>query len=637
MTFKRLALILVGLAIPAPAPAQNPPSPAEVLGTDIGERFTDGQQVLEYAERLSAASPNVRMIRYGESVEGRDLVLLAISSRENLGDLEGILERNARLLRPDLSADDANRTARSNPAIVWFTYGVHGDESSSTEAALWTAWDLTTDRGASIRDSLVVLIDPNANPDGRERYVSWYRSVRGARPDSNPLARGHRPPWPGGRTNHYNFDLNRDWGWGTQVETRARLAEWSVWNPQVHVDFHEMWPNSTYFFFPAASPHNPIYPDYTLRWGEYFGRANAAEFDRRRWLYYTEESFDLFYPGYGDSWPSLVGAIGMTFEQAGGGRAGLAVERDDGRILTLAERATHHRVSGWSTLSAAMARKTDLLMEFAAFHRGLQSGFGDVLLVPGDRPATAEALVVSLRSQGIAVERARRSFRVASRPHPGFSQREDFPAGTYLVRSNQPRGRLALTLLQPETLLDPAEHLTYDIAAWSMPYAYGVEAHMTDVEPAGEFVPVSLIAPAAEGGAPPQGAYGYLVQPAFEVMGPILRYLEAGGRAVALRDSFETPARTWPAGTFFLPGDDSAAVRLRRAGLMSAAYAVDSGLTIEGHDLGTGRSLTLRAPSIGLLSGPGLSPASFGAAWYLVEQLLGAPASPDRRTIRQRP
>ena len=273
----RMALILLVVTV-SRASAQPVPSPEETLGHGLGDRFTDASSVARYAEFLAEASNRVSLVRSGVTAEGRPLLLLVIASDLNTRGIESILQGNARLTDPDLDATEASVIARTNPAVAWFTYGVHGDESASTEAALWTAWDLAVDAEGTqgILDSLVVVIDPMANPDGRDRYVQWYRGVRGARPNPEAASREHHPPWPGGRYNHYLFDLNRDWTWATQAETRARLQQWQRWNPQVHVDFHEMGYSSSYFFFPAAEPLNPIYPDYTVRWAEYFGRANAA-------------------------------------------------------------------------------------------------------------------------------------------------------------------------------------------------------------------------------------------------------------------------------------------------------------------------------------------------------------------------
>ncbi|MBI4409507.1 MAG: zinc carboxypeptidase, partial [Gemmatimonadetes bacterium] len=327
--------------------ASDPPSPAQVLGYELGERFTDHAGIVRYLEALAAASPRVRVWNYGETVEGRPLMQVVVAREDYLARLDEILARNRELADPATPEARARAVAASTPAVVYFSYGVHGNESSSSEAALWTAWDLA--RGApavgGVLDSVVVILDPALNPDGRDRYVQWYRQALGRRANRNPQAWEHWEPWPGGRYNHYLFDLNRDWAWLTQRETRARHATWSRWTPQVHVDFHEMDYRSSYFFFPAAPPINPLYPDHILRWGQYFGQANAAAFDEEGWAYYTGEGFDLFYPGYGDTWPSLVGAIGMTYEQAGHARAGLAVERPDGLVLTLRDRAQHHRTS----------------------------------------------------------------------------------------------------------------------------------------------------------------------------------------------------------------------------------------------------------------------------------------------------
>lgn len=248
-----VALLCAG-PVAASAQLASLPSPADVLGWSLGERFSDVTSVQRYFARLAEASPLVSLEEYGRSVEGRALQQVLIARPEHRARLDDILAANRALTSPDLPAERAREIAAQNPAVVYFSYGVHGNESSSSEAAMWTAWDLArgADDVAGVLDSVLVIIDPIVNPDGRDRYVSFYRSTRGVRPNPNPDTREHDEPWPGGRTNHYHFDLNRDWAWASQPETRARLATWPRWSPQVHVDFHEMSPNSSYFFFPPA-------------------------------------------------------------------------------------------------------------------------------------------------------------------------------------------------------------------------------------------------------------------------------------------------------------------------------------------------------------------------------------------------
>jgi hypothetical protein len=648
-------------ALRGPATAQAPPSPQDVLGHALGERFTDHGQVVRYFDALAEASPLVSVERYGETGEGRPLLQALIAGADHSARLDDVLARNAELTDPATSAARAAEIAADNPAIVYLSYGIHGNESSSSEAAMWTAWDLA--RGAEglegVLADVVVIIDPALNPDGRDRYVQWYRQARGAVPNPRPEAREHWEPWPGGRYNHYLFDLNRDWAWATQPETRARLATWARWNPQVHVDFHEMSFTSSYFFFPAADPINPAYPEHTREWGGRFGDGNAAAFDARGWTYYTAEAFDLFYPGYGDSWPSLVGAIGMTYEQAGHARAGLAIERPDGVLLTLRDRAQHHRVAGHATVRTAAAGRRELLSGFAAFHREIADG-GQVLLVPGEEPGPADELVALLREQGVEVERSARGFDAGATPHEGFAPRRAFPAGTYRVRTRQARGRLAATLLEAETELNAT--YPYDVSAWSLPYAFGVEAHTVRAAPEADWAAVDA-APRLMGGAsagawngvgstlarpafagesrafaatdhagqdaPPaaSGTIGYLVTPGIAAWRGVARLLAAGGRAAVLDEPFDGAGRGWPAGAFWIPAYANADLptRLADAGLDAIAVPVRSGSTPSGNDLGTEEAYPLALPRVALLAGEGASPTSLGAHWFFLERTLGLP------------
>jgi hypothetical protein len=649
-SLRTLSCILVLSAInPTVAGAQQravPPSPSQVLGYELGDRFTDVADAVRYLDALAAASPRVRLRRYGESVEGRPLIHVVVGREDNLARLDEILARNRELADPATTEARAREIAATTPAVVYFSYGVHGNESSSTEAALWTAWDLASasETASTGLDSALLVIDPMLNPDGRDRYVNWYRHTRGAQPNPSAESREHWEPWPGGRVNHYLFDLNRDWAWGTQQETRARLAAWDFWTPEVHVDFHEMDHTSSYFFFPAAAPINPLYPAHILGWGEYFGKANAAAFDREGWAYYTGESFDLFYPGYGDSWPSLQGAIGMTYEQAGHSRAGQIVRRSDGELITLRDRAEHHRASGHATLRAAAARKSELLLDFARFHRSVGEGLNDILLTTTGNADRVDALVALLRAQSVEVERATTAFSAAAQPHPGFGARREFPAGTYRVRARQPRGRLAMTLLQPETVLKA--DFSYDITAWSLPYAYGVEAHRApnppdagwQAVPARQPIPIVAMSPngsaRSASGSPATSdqartePYGYLLRPSVGTWRGVVAFLRAGGAGVrVLEQGFSAEGQKWPAGTVFLPraSNRDLTKRVQDAGMIGLATSVRSGMSAEGRDLGTDESYAIKLPRVAVLSGEKVSTNSFGAHWFFLEQTVGLP------------
>jgi Zinc carboxypeptidase len=604
---------------------QAPPSPADVLGYALGERFTPYAGVQRYSQGLAEASPRVDYRPYGTTPEGRELFQLVIGTAENLQRLDAILAANAELAH-GADAERARQIAASNPAVVYFSYGVHGNESSSSEAALYTAWDLARDapevRG--VLNDLVVVIDPVTNPDGRDRYVGWFTSVTGQTPNVNPQAREHREPWPGGRFNHYMFDLNRDWSWATQPETQARLATWWRWNPQVHVDFHEMFFNSTYFFFPAAAPINPIYPEHILAWGKRFGQANARAFDQFGWEYYSGEAFDLFYPGYGDSWPSLTGAVGMTYEQAGHGAAGIAIQQESGDTLTLRDRAQHHRTSGQATLRTAAAGKAQLLADYAEAARTAGQGEQDFLLVPGSDPSRVEALVAHLRRQGVEVERAGGGFAARATAYPGMEARTQFPAGTYRVRARQPLGRLAVTLLQAETELK-AEY-SYDVSAWSLPYAYGVAAYRAAPGAGGGWAAVPAPGTDAALSAPAPGV-GYLVSPGNAASGPMVRFLAAGGRARVLGRPSTFGGQRWPAGTWFIParGNDSVQAQVTHAGLGGLVRPVATGMAESGIDLGSENVARVELPRVAVVSGEGVSPTSFGAHWFFLERELGMP------------
>ena len=213
----------------------------------------------------------------------------------------------------------------------------------------------------------VVIIDPCINPDGRDRYANFYNQYGNSPANSNGDSKEHHEPWPGGRANHYLFDLNRDWAWQTQTESQARLKLYNQWMPHVHVDFHEQSYRNPYYFAPAAEPLHEVITKWQREFETMIGKNNAKYFDQEGWLYFTKENFDLFYPSYGDSYPTFNGAIGMTYEQAGGGYGGLTVLTPEGDPLTLKDRLTHHYTTGLSTVEITSQNATRVVDEFAKY------------------------------------------------------------------------------------------------------------------------------------------------------------------------------------------------------------------------------------------------------------------------------
>src|SRR5262245_7092027 len=431
-----LAPLSRGEMLDLPPLDEKIPRPEAVLGYPLGARFTSWDRIVSYLEALDAASPRVKMWEYGRTYEGRPLKLVAVSTPENLERLDEIRQDVQRLAAGSgLAGGEKDRLVRRTPLVVWLAYGVHGNESSSAEAAMGAAYVLAAGQGetAEMLKNVVVLIDPLQNPDGRERYINGYRQRRGDEANPRRAAAEHWEPWPGGRQNHYLIDLNRDWAWASQQETRSRIAAYRSWEPQVYVDFHEMGSESSYFFPPTAEPIHPQIDRRVVSWLETFGRGNAEVFDKLGWVYFKGESYDLFYPGYGDSYPSLRGAVGMTYEMAGGGRGGLALALPDGTTLTLADRVARHLTTSLTTLRTASANNRRLMEDYVA--NRLKAAADPRVYVWSGEQQEARALADLLLLHGIRVHQTAQAVDIPVRNLAGEGEESPrrFPAGTYVV------------------------------------------------------------------------------------------------------------------------------------------------------------------------------------------------------------
>lgn len=618
-------------------------SPDTFLGYPLGSRYTRHHEVVDYFRHVATARPDAVVLKeVGRTNEGRPLLHAFLSSPRHLRDLEGIRLDN---LRAAGLLGDA-RPAAERPVIVWLSYNVHGNEPSSSEAAMRTIHRLldgSDPRTADWLDRAVVVIDPCINPDGRDRYVNWQNGVSGTRPDADPQTREHREPWPGGRVNHYYFDLNRDWSWQSQHETRQRMKAYLEWMPQVHVDFHEQSPSSPYYFAPAAEPYHEVITPWQREFQRLVGRNNAAYFDREGWLFFTRERFDLLYPSYGDTYPIYNGAIGMTYEQGGGPRGGRAVALPDGDTLTLLDRLSHHVATGLSTIETSVRESGRLRQAFRDFFTAAlaepAAGATRHYLVrrKGTAHGLTESLLALLRRNGIrygwsVAAGSARGFRYASGREEAF----DFEAGDIVIPVQQPRGTLLKVLMEPHTKL--TDSATYDITAWALPYALGLDACAVRDRPAPRWTDVDPRPPAREL-QPVDEATAYAIP--WSDMGSVAllsRLLQSGLRVRFTQAPFRVEGQAFARGTLLvtraanrLPGRElgervAAAVRQVK-GFPHEVVPLRSALVEEGHDLGSGDIRPLRAPRIALVGGEGVVANGFGEIWHWLDREAGYPVS----------
>lgn len=446
--------------------SQTLQTPSQFLGYEIGSRFTRHHKVIDYFKYVSKNSSNVELEKYGETNEHRPLYVSYISSKENILNIENI--RKSNLSQAGIIAGGSNNKI----SIVWLSYNVHGNEASSTEAAMLTIYELVTTKQRWLKNT-VVIIDPCLNPDGRDRYVNWYQQVKSTPFNINQEGKEHSEPWPGGRPNHYLFDLNRDWAWATQSETAQRIKIYNKWMPHIHVDFHEQGINDPYYFAPAAAPFHEIISDWQRNFQTQIGKNHATYFDREGWLYFTKESFDLLYPSYGDTYPTYMGAIGMTYEQAGHGRAGLGVKTDEGEVLTLKDRAIRHMTTGLSTVEISSSNAVKLNTEFKKFFTNTNATYKSYVLKNNNEDKTRR-LKALLDTHQIAYEHTE-SGSVKGYDYSSLKEEKmSVSLSDIVVHTDQPKGKMVKALFEPVTKLE--DSLTYDITAWSLPYAHGFKA-----------------------------------------------------------------------------------------------------------------------------------------------------------------
>jgi len=650
LVFGVLSFCLGVLAVPAqplwPGATYDPAIPTlkSVLGHDVGEEITSPEGIVIYLRALAAAAPDrTRLIEYARTWENRPLHVLVVGSRERLAKLDEIKAGLKRLADPRrLPAAEADALIRDLPVVVWLLHAVHGNEISSSDAALAEAYHLLAARADATVDAIlrdaIVLIDPLENPDGRARFVSTTLQGRAAAPDPEPMSAEHDEPWPGGRSNHYLFDMNRDWIAQSQPETRGRTKVYFDFFPQVVVDLHEMGGNSTYYFAPPAEPLNPHITKEQGKWFEAFGRANAQRFDERGFSYFIREVYDSFYPGYGESWPIFQGAIGMTYEQASA--RGLVLRRRDESLLTYRDGVLHHFTAAVTTAATAAKNREALLRDFLNYRRSAMEvpGPREYLLSSPQDPSRADQLARLLVRQGIEVGRAAEPIKIGSRT---------LPAGTFVVSAAQPTGRLIRNLLDPHTPMDEKfikeqerrrkarlGDEIYDITAWSLPLAFDVEVVTADKPTGAKISAVAAEREAAPLKLPP-AKVGYVIPWGSATAATVAEALDRGVKMQTASKPFTLGGRRYAAGAVIVRiaanGADLGDRLGRIAGRHAAeVVAIDTGWVDEGISLGSGFVDTLLPPKVLIAWDAPASSLSAGWARYVLERRFGQPVTAVR-------
>ncbi|MEI9959143.1 MAG: M14 family metallopeptidase [Ferruginibacter sp.] len=602
-------------------------SPDEFLGYPLGSKFTPHYKIINYFNQAAAAMPQMmKLEKYGETNEGRDLLLAIVSTPENMARIEDIRKNNLRLtgMLKDRAAD------AGSPAIVWLSYNVHGNEASSSEVSMKALYELLNPLNTQTKNWLrntVIIIDPCLNPDGRDRYVNWFNQVVGKDADANPNTREHSEPWPGGRVNHYNFDLNRDWAWQTQVETQARIKKYNAWMPQIHCDFHEQGINDPYYFAPAAEPFHEAITKWQRDFQFTIGKNHARYFDANGWLYFTKEIFDLFYPAYGDTYPIYNGAIGMTYEQAGHSQGGLAVVTSEGDTLTLKDRIAHHFTTSMSTIEIASQNADKIISEFKKyFDDGNTNGTGEykTYVVTETNAGKREALRNFFEINGINYG------SVSGASLKGYNyftgKEESFAASNSLaVSAYQPKSVLVKVLFEPKSKL--SDSVTYDITAWSLPFMYGAQSFAVKEKlPLGNYAGVNKNAPVSTAG------YGYLVNyNSFADVKFLAAMLNAKIKLRFAEKEFTVNGKSFQKGTIIVlkKGNED---KIQQFADMAQTYnaavtTVSSGFMDIGFDFGSEKVHLIKKPTVALLTGKGVNPNAAGEIWHLFEQQMNYPIS----------
>ncbi|MEY4521856.1 MAG: hypothetical protein RIT10_1041 [Bacteroidota bacterium] len=605
------AWIFLLFALASNSFSQKTQSPSEYFGYELGTYFTRHHQVVDYFKQLEKNAPStIKLEKYGATNEKRDLIVAYISTPENLKNLEQLKQNHSNL-------------SNESVAFVWLSYNVHGNESAGTEAAMQTAFELITQRQDWLK-STVVILDPCINPDGRDRYVNWYNQQYNKIFNTDRVSNEHNEPWPSGRPNHYLFDLNRDWAWLTQVESKQRIALYNQWLPHVHVDFHEQGMNNPYYFAPAAEPYHEVITNFQRSFQTEIGKNNAKYFDKNGWLYFTKEIFDLLYPSYGDTYPTYSGAVGMTYEQGGSGRGGIGVINSEGKLITLKDRLLHHHTAGLSTVEHAAMNASKLIQEFQNFSKNKNYRYKSYVV--GGNQGNLNALKKLLDAHKINYNYGNGATVTGFDYTTNKTGSLKASADHIVISTNQLKGTLVNVLFEPKTAL--SDSLTYDITAWSLPYAYGLEAIASEKSIVGIAKKTIAIKNTVTA-----DVYAYLANwNSFQDARFLSSLLQKGYKVRMAENPFTLNTINYNRGTLIITkGDNAKDFEIQ---LMSIANefqiqltATATGMVEKGNDFGSSTVKLIKPQTIALLTDENASSLNVGEVWHYFEEQLNYPIS----------
>ena len=675
-----LLLILAAPAFGQPAPVPMPeltvdvepfpgaaydaaiPSPEDLLGFRPGDRAAFPAEIERCLMAWAEGSPRARLHEYARSHEGRALYYMIVSSPENLERIDEIKAGAGRLADPrGLSAADGEELVREQPAVAWMAYSIHGDETSGSDASLAVLYYLIAGTGDEVKrllDEVVVLVDPMQNPDGRHRYLQQVAEHRATTPNVDDQSLIHRGYWPWGRTNHYLFDLNRDWILGVNPESRGRIAAAGGWHPHLMVDAHEMGSQNTYLFSPQREPRNPNVPPWLPEWSRSFARDQSQAFDRRGWVYYTGEWNEGWYPGYTDAWGGFRGAVGILYEQAGFTEDG--VRQAGGDVVTYRQAVAQQAVSSIANLTTLAQHRQAVLADYLAGRRAAVAPSGTYAgrtfaLPPAANRSRQRAFLELMDLQGFEVYVTDAEI-VAGASVDQFGRRLErtvLPAGSYLIPNRQPEAHLIAAMLEfdarmprgylereRKAILRDGRSTIYDLTAWNLTMKYGLEALTLESDlPAGaeRWTPeqastaeaAALDAANASAGRAvawfADGADDASVALAARLMERGIR-VRVADREVVLGDSSfaRGSAVVVPADNRRYDGDLGKTVADAASELDLVVSGVDTGLG-DGDlpDIGGGHFKLLEAPRIALLARDRTNAYDYGSIWYTLDHELG--------------